>query len=160
MSANIFNLLGVIAISLAIGCGIFIEFCCLQDPCVLCFLQRAAMLMIAMGLYWNLLYGIRIRHYAYSLLAALLGLSCSLRHMGLNVCKPVEGTPFLFFSYRIYTWSFLVFFSSLVSLSFLLFFYKVTSPSSRGVQNIMGGLLLTMLTLCLFSILYHKGIAF
>ncbi len=160
MSMNIFSLLGIVAISMAIGCGIFIEFWCLQDPCFLCFLQRGAMLMVALGLYWNLLYGIRIRHYAYSLLAALLGLSCSLRHMALNVCYPVEVSTFFFCSYRIYTWSFLVFFSSLISVSFLLFFYKVTSPSSLRVQNIVGGLLVTVLTLCLFSILYHKGIAF
>ena len=99
MNANIFNLLGVVILSGAIGCGIFIEICCLQEPCFLCFLQRAAMLMIAVGLYWNLMYGITIRHYAFSLLAALLGLSFSLRHMALNVCNSVIDTTFLFLSF-------------------------------------------------------------
>ncbi|MES2199390.1 MAG: disulfide bond formation protein B [Chlamydiota bacterium] len=160
MNMNIFSLLGIIGISIAIGCGIYIELCCLQEPCFLCFLQRASMLMVALGLYWNLMYGIRVRHYAFSLLAALVGLSCSLRHMGLNVCKAVKVTTFFFFSYRMYTWSFLVFFSALISLSFLLFFYKPKPPASSKIQNITGGLLLVMGILCLASILYHKGVAF
>lgn len=160
MNRNIFSVLAIIMLSLAIGCGICIEICCLQEPCVLCFLQRSAMLLIAVGLYWNLVYGVNIKHYGFSLLSALLGLACSLRHMALNVCKPVEATTFLFFSYRIYTWSFIIFFSSLICLSFLIFFYKTTSPSSIKTQNRMGLVLMIISTLCLVSVLYHKGYAF
>lgn len=160
MNTNIFNLIGLLLLLGSVGCGLFIEFWFLEEPCFLCFLQRASMLMIAVGLYWNLIYGVTIRHYAFSLLAALLGLSCSLRHMALNVCKPLSDTTFFFFSYRIYTWSFLVFFLSLISLSVLLFFYKITPPVSVRMQNIMRALFLAEVTLCLVSILYHKGLAF
>ncbi|MBS0628409.1 MAG: disulfide bond formation protein B [Verrucomicrobia bacterium] len=160
MNRNVFHLLGIFFLCLAVGCGLFIEFFYLQKPCSLCFLQRASMLMVALGLYWNLVYGTYARYYAFSFLSALLGLSCSLRHMGLNVCKPIGVDTFFFCSYRIYTWSFLVFFASLVCLSCLLFFYKQTAPISRKWQHIVGGVLGVLLVFCITSILYHRGFSF
>lgn len=160
MNRNIFHLLGVFALCIAVGCGLFIEFFYSQKPCSLCFLQRASMFLVALGLYWNLVYGTQVRYYAFSLLSALLGLSCSLRHMGLNVCKPVGIDTFFFCSYRIYTWSFLVFFLSLFCLAVLLFCYKQTVSISRKWQYIVGGLLGALLISCIISILHHRGFAF
>lgn len=159
MNQNTFNALGVLCLSIAIGMGLFIEFFCGQPPCFLCFLQRASMFMIALGLYWNLRYGIQVKHYAFSFLSSILGLSAALKHMSLNICKPLQETTFFFCFYRVYTWSFLVFFASLLSLSFLLLFYRPIPVPSQGLQKTVGGIIAGLLIVCTFSILYRKGFA-
>ncbi len=160
MNNNTFNAIGILILSLCVGCGLFIETVLLKPPCILCFLQRSCMILIALGLYWNIAYGNRVKHYGFSLLAALLGLACSLRHMALNVCKPVGESSIYFCSYRVYTWSFSIFFASLLSLSLLLFFYKECPPLSRKVSLTFKGLLGLVLLFCIISVLYRRGFGF
>lgn len=109
-----------------------IEFFCLQVPCLFCFMQRLAILGVAFGLYLNLFYGCRVRHYAASLLWALLGLGIASRHIALNVCENLKSLPFYFFSYRLYTWSFLAFFSSILGISLTLFFHQEEEGRRAG----------------------------
>ncbi|MDN3506083.1 MAG: disulfide bond formation protein B [Simkaniaceae bacterium] len=93
-------------------------------PCPLCFLQRVGMVGVATGLMMNLSLGVRVPHYALSLLSTILGGSVSVRQILLHICPgfPVFGTPVL--GYGMYTWAFLVFCSSLLALVVLLFLYR------------------------------------
>lgn len=161
MKQYIANALGVLGLCIAVGMGLYIEMGCSQVPCILCFLQRASMLLIALGLCQNLLCGIQVRYYGFCFLAALLGLMCSLRHMGLNICKPVGEKTFFFCSYRLYTWSFCVFIFSLLCLTFLLFAYSkpVVAPSS-WLKRVSLGLVVVTTIVCAISSWCHRGISF
>ena len=161
------NFIGVIGLCCAVGLGFFIEFFYQEKPCALCFLQRGIMLGAAFGLYLNLAKGIRIRHYAFSLLWILLGFLCSLRHMGLNVCKKLDVVPFLFLSHRIYTWALIVFLISFCGILALLFLYKPLEDDgkkdkhpSKGLKIVSGVVLLATLSFAAFSILLRRGFTF
>ena len=60
------GLLGVLAGSLHLQLGVG------EQPCPLCLVQRSGMIGLAVGPVMNLLWGIRARHYALSILAALI----------------------------------------------------------------------------------------
>lgn len=158
------NFIGVLGLCLSVCFGFFVEFFYQEKPCPLCFLQRGMMMGAALGLYLNLAKGIRIKHYALSLLWVLLGFSCSLRHMALNVCKKLDVPPFLFLSYRIYTWSFIVFFLAFSGIICLLFLYKPLEKKEKGSGGILklvaAGVLLATLSFAVFSILLRRGFAF
>lgn len=161
MKQIIFSAIGILGLCIAVGFGFYIEMFCLQVPCILCLLQRAAMLLIAIGLYWNILYGVVVSHYAFCFLATLFGLLCSLRHMALNVCKPIQETTFFFCTYRLYTWSFLTFIISFFSLILLLFAYRSTKERAPyWMKVVFGGLLGTVISICAISSLYHRGFSF
>jgi disulfide bond formation protein DsbB len=157
----VLNVIGVIGMCAAVCFGMYIEIFLKQTPCILCFLQRSSMLMVALGLYWNIAYGVHARHYAFSLLGTILGLACVLRHMALNVCKPVGPDTFFFGCCRIYSWSFIVFYLALVGISILLFFYKPgVRASSRTGKRILGWGLLLILAASLVSSFCHRGFGF
>jgi disulfide bond formation protein DsbB len=124
------NFLGLCTLLFILGISLFIEFFYGEVPCLFCFFQRLALLGSAFGLYLNLQRGIRVQHYAISLLWSLLGLVIALRHTALNVCYTPKKPPFLFFSYRLYTWSLCTFVCSILALSALLFFYKVSEQKT------------------------------
>jgi disulfide bond formation protein DsbB len=115
---------GMLSILLALGCSLFVEYFMDQVPCSLCLLQRAAMLGIAIGLYFIFRYGLKLYYYGGCLLWSLFGLSCALRQLAINACKDPSTYPFFFMSYRMYTWSFLGFFASIFGISLLIMFYK------------------------------------
>jgi disulfide bond formation protein DsbB len=96
----------------------------LQLPCAYCILQRSAMIGTATGLAMNLRFGIAMRHYALSLFCALAGGAIALRQIGLHACPqfPIFGNPVLGLS--LYTWSFLIFASSILAIASFLFLHK------------------------------------
>jgi disulfide bond formation protein DsbB len=146
------NFLAICLFSLAIAISLWIEFCCDRLPCVLCFLQRAGMVGSALSFYWNLRFGVHLWHYASAMLWSLFGLSVALRHILLNVCDAPLDDAFYFFSLRVYTWSFLVFFSSLLGTALLLFLYKPSTESaSKLLKKLAGYLLLFMAVSCALS---------
>jgi disulfide bond formation protein DsbB len=161
MNQIFFNFLGLFGLCISAGIGLWIEFVFGQIPCVLCYLQRAAMLMIATGLYWNISSGVSARNYACSFIGCLFGWTAVLRHMALNACRPPPPGAFFFWSYRIYSWSFLVFFCSFLSLSLLLFFYKPEKAcSSVFWKRVSGGTLLLVLIGTTISALIRRGCRF
>ena len=87
-------------------------------------LQKGSLLGAAAALFLNIRYGFTSKHYALSLLFALLGLLLSLFHASYHICPETisYGDPFLHFS--IYTWWSISFFGVLTSLSLLLCFHK------------------------------------
>lgn len=154
MRANLqyfFNAFGVFAVIVVLFCSFFIEFFGGERPCILCFLQRAAMLGTAVAFWFNFITGIQIRNYAMALAWILFGLFVGLRHAAYNVCYEVAD-PLVFLSYRLYTWSIFVFFSCLIGLVVLLFLYKpVSKKPSRFLTLFSGALLIISLGICFGS---------
>lgn len=156
------NLVLVVILCLSLSIGFFIEFLDDQIPCALCFLQRIAMMGIAFSLYLNLLFGVSSRHYGFSLVWALFGMACSLRHIALNVCKPIVEGTYLFGPYRLYTWSFLVFFLAIFGIAVLLCLNKkVSSIPIKQKKDVLiytaASLLIVMLSIGFFSVLQKQG---
>lgn len=158
------NLLAVCLLSFSMSMGFFVEFYQGQVPCTLCFLQRLCMMGTAFSLYLNLLWGVSKRFYGFALIWALLGLSVSLRHIALNVCKPVPSDAFFFGAYRLYTWSFLVFFFSIFGIAALLCINTKEQPSlpfkKKGMIYFSTGLLLLMLSIGFYSVISKQGWVF
>jgi hypothetical protein len=158
------NVLAICLLSFSLCMGFFMEFFAGQLPCTLCFLQRICMMGVAFSLYLNLLFGICKRYYGFGLVWALLGLCVSLRHVALNVCKPVPSDAFFFGPYRLYTWSFLVFFSSLLGISALLCLntkeFPSALPKKKGAIYFSTGLLFLMLGIGFYSVVSKQGWVF
>ena len=159
------NLVAIAFFCVAMVLGFFIEFFENQIPCVLCFLQRIIMMGIAFSLYLNLLNGIRPRYYGFALIWSLLGITCALRHIAINVCKEVPIGAYSFGPYRLYTWSFLIFFFSILGIAVLLCVDKKThvfpiKPKKDFLVYTAATLLLTMLTIGLFSVIQKHGWGF
>lgn len=149
------NVIGILGLGIAVGIGLWIEFWHGQKPCPLCYLQRVAMMGIALSLYWNLAFSFKIHHYASALFWNLFGMLVALRHLAINVCKEPKATSFFFFSLRIYTWSFMVFSLSLLGICSLLFLYKSSEErASSCVRLVVGGALLIILSVCAYSALH------
>lgn len=104
----------------AFGVQIFLG----EEPCPLCYLQRAGMIGVAFALALNLKFGIRPQHYGLALLFTLVGGAVALRQISLHVCPqfPTFGSPVLGMS--LYTWSFLVFVCSVFAIALMLLLYR------------------------------------
>jgi disulfide bond formation protein DsbB len=106
-----------------------------QTPCPLCFLQRIAMIGVAIGQCFNFRFGIKMSHHAISIFHCLLGGAVALRQITLHICPgfPTFGTKVL--GLQIYTWSFIVFVCSLIVLAILLMLYRFhqKKPKSKGL---------------------------
>lgn len=104
----------------AILLGAFgVQFIKKEEPCILCMLQRLAMIGVASGALMNAKFGSRKAHYGISLLFTVMGSIIALRQISLHICPgfPIFGTPILGLS--LYTWSFLIFLSSITYLALI-----------------------------------------
>lgn len=88
------------------------------------FLQKNCMLASCAALFLNIRYGYTSRHYALSMLFALIGLLFSFSHASYHICPKTipYGDPFLRLS--LYSWWSISFFGALAFLSVLLCFHK------------------------------------
>jgi disulfide bond formation protein DsbB len=158
------NVAAVCILCFSMSMGFFMEFYEGQIPCTLCFLQRICMMGTAFSLNLNVLFGVCRRYYGFALIWALLGISVALRHIALNVCKPVPSDAFFFGPYRLYTWSFLVFFLSILGIAALLCFNTKESTSARskrkGQTYFSTTLLLIMLGVGFYSVVSKQGWVF
>jgi len=155
-SINFLIILGLLGV---LFMGFWVEFFLKQEPCSLCFLQRNCMMVIACSLYFNLFFGLATPHYALALLGSLVGMTTSLRHIALHVCKSASDPGFVFGPYHLYTWAFLTFFLVLVGISFLLFFHekKREGQAPKFFISIAKWLLYGVVILGALSMLLKKG---
>ena len=95
-----------------------------ENPCPLCLLQRMGMLGVILGLSLNTFFGFSKRHFAFVILAALMGGGFSTRQVLLHISpEPGEtlgyGTPFL--GIHLYSWGVLIFLASIIGSAVFLF---------------------------------------
>lgn len=119
----------VIVISAVLLGALIIQLFKHEEPCPLCLLQRLGMLGIAAGALMNVKFGPQKAHYGLSLLGAFSGGFVALRQIALHVCPgfPTFGIPF--WGLSLYTWSFIVYVSSIVYIAFLLLIFNKTDKS-------------------------------
>lgn len=117
------NAFQVLIISAVLFGALSIQFFEQEEPCPLCLLQRIGMLGVASGALMNCRFGPHKSHYGLSLLSAFFGGFVALRQIALHICPgfPTFGRPF--WGLSLYTWSFIVFCSSVayIGLELLIF---------------------------------------
>jgi len=130
------NALFVVVISAVLLSSLGFQLFKFEEPCPLCLIQRCGMIALATGALLNIKFGIRKSHYALSLLSAFMGGFVALRQIALHVCPgfPRFGIPFLGLS--LYTWSFILFTSSVVYISLLLLIFDRREKASADRQRL------------------------
>jgi disulfide bond formation protein DsbB len=128
--AALFALLGVLAgsLDLQFGAG--------ELPCPLCLVQRSAMIGLAVGPAMNLLWGMKARHYALSILAALVGGAGSARQILLHIATPGDpGFGPAVLGFHLYTWAFITFVIAVAGCAVLLMWNR---PFDLGDTGVLG----------------------
>ena len=126
----LFALLGVLAGSLHLQFGVG------EQPCPLCLIQRSAMIGLAIGPLMNLLWGIRARHYALSILAACVGAAGSTRQILLHISDPADpGYGPAVMGYHLYTWAFITFVVAIVGCAVLLMWQAPLDAHDDGIRD-------------------------
>lgn len=124
------GLIGVLAGSLHLQIGIG------EQPCPLCLVQRSAMIGLAVGPAMNLLWGMRPRHYALSILAAVAGGAGSTRQILLHIADPGDpGYGPAFLGWHLYTWAFVTFLVGVVGMAFLLMWNRPFELTNEGIDR-------------------------
>ena len=117
------NILAILTIIGVLTSAFGVQFLLHEEPCPLCLLQRLGMLGVVCSLLLNVRFSIHASHYGLALLSSLVGGTVALRQITLHVCPgTVEfGVPVLGLS--LYTWSFLVFASTVLGVALLLLIF-------------------------------------
>lgn len=132
-------------------------------PCPLCYLQRLGMIGVATGAMMNLVFGIRMRHYAFCLASALVGGMISLRQISLHVIPGTPGYGEKVMGLSLYTWAFIVFCCSIISIVILLIDYHRTKrePSPLNTfEQLCVAYLMAVSALNVGSVWFHCGMTF
>jgi disulfide bond formation protein DsbB len=125
----LFALIGVLAGSLHLQFGVG------EQPCPLCLIQRSAMIGLAIGPTMNLLWGIRARHYALSILAACVGAAASTRQILLHIYSPGDpGYGPAFAGLHLYTWALVTFVVAIVGCAVLLLWQAPLMAGDDGMR--------------------------
>lgn len=125
---SLFALVGVLAGSL------HLQFGSGELPCPLCLVQRSGMIGLAVGPALNLLWGMKARHYALSILAALVGGAGSARQILMHIADPADvGYGPAVFGLHLYTWAFVTFLVAVAGCALLLMWNRPFELGDRGV---------------------------
>jgi disulfide bond formation protein DsbB len=126
--AALFGLILVLAgsLHLQIGAG--------EQPCPLCIVQRSGMIGLGVGPIMNLLWGMSPRHYALSILAAVVGGAGSTRQILLHIADPNDpGYGPAVFGWHLYTWALVTFLVGIVGCALLIMWQAPFKAGDQGV---------------------------
>ncbi|MFM9032999.1 MAG: disulfide bond formation protein B [Mycobacterium sp.] len=133
--ARVLNTAGILAIAAVLGSSLYYQFVVGDQPCKLCQLQRVCMIGVALGAVLNLTLGMRVRHYAVSVMFAVSGALAAFRHILINAC-PYPGEPPGFgpavLGLHTYTWAFVVFGTAIFACAAVLMWDAGTSDTDSG----------------------------
>src|SRR5215213_6131641 len=88
-----------------------------DSPCILCWAQRAAMVLVAVNGLFILRYGPRPRYVGLAVLLATWGVYMGIRHSALHLARDIgQGFSLSILGAHTYTWSFFIFWATLVLL--------------------------------------------
>ena len=131
--AALFGLIMVLAGSLHLQFGIG------EQPCPLCIVQRSGMVGLAVGPVMNLLWGMSPRHYAISILAAVVGAAGSVRQILLHIADPNDpGYGPTVLGLHLYTWALVTFIIAIVGCALLIMWQAPFSAGDKGVLRAPG----------------------
>lgn len=130
---NIVALLGLIGV---LAGSLHLQFGVGEQPCPLCIVQRSGMVGLAVGPIMNLLWGMSPRHYALSILAAVVGAAGSTRQILLHIADPADpGYGPAVFGWHLYTWALVTFIVAVVGCALLIMWQAPFQAGDRGVLH-------------------------
>lgn len=129
---NIVALLGLLAV---LAGSLHLQFGVGEQPCPLCLVQRSGMIGLAVGPVMNLLWGMKPRHYAISILAAFAGGAGSVRQILLHIQPGDPGYGPAFMGLHLYTWALVTFAIGAVGCAILLMW---DTPFHAGDTGVLG----------------------
>ena len=137
-AARIANIVGILGIAVVLATSLYYQFGEGDQPCKLCQLQRVCMIGVALGAAMNLTLGMRVRHYAISILFAVSGALAAGRHILINAC-PVPGEPSGFgpalLGLHTYTWAFTVFGTAIFASALMLMWPAGLTEGDAGAEK-------------------------
>jgi disulfide bond formation protein DsbB len=115
------------ALGLLVICGILLaafidQWVNFDLPCPLCLLQRVGLVAVGFGLCLNVLHGPRPHHYGMMIVAAVLGVSVSIRQILLHIVPGTGSYGDAFLGLHFYTWAGLAFFCIILGSGIMLLF--------------------------------------
>ncbi len=148
-AAQLLNELLLVMLSLFLVGAFAFEFWYKNSPCALCYMQRLGITCIALGLLFNLFFGIRTSHYAVSLLAILFSSSISVRQILIHLCPSSSPYAFQIFGLQLYTWAFILTCICLFGITCLLLLHEEEEEKVHRIRPLgyIGTLLLLLITL-------------
>jgi disulfide bond formation protein DsbB len=114
------NALGLLAVCLVLILAYLYQFMLYELPCPLCLLQRVGFVAVGFGLGLNLLYGARPRNYALVLIAAIFGISVSIRQILLHIVPGTGHYGSAVLGLHYYTWAGICFFLIILGTAIML----------------------------------------
>lgn len=130
------NIAALLALVGVLAGSLYLQFGVGEQPCPLCLVQRSAMIGLAVGPAMNLLWGMKARHYAISILAAVAGACGSTRQILLHIYDPADpGYGPAIMGYHLYTWALITFVIGIVGCAVLLLW---EAPLRAGDEGVLG----------------------
>ena len=130
---NIVALLGVLVV---LSGSLLLQFGDGEQPCPLCLVQRSGMIGLAIGPAMNLLWGLRPRHYAISILAALVGGAGSTRQILLHIATPGDqGFGPAVLGFHLYTWADITFVAAIGLIAVIMLFDRPLMGEDKGLMR-------------------------
>lgn len=124
------SLFGIVGVCSVLAGALYVQFFQLEDPCPLCLLQRACFVNMGLAFLMNVIFEIRISHWALAMLSALAGRAVSLRQIALHVNDVIGfGSPIL--GLHLYTWAFLFFTLGLFGCAFVMLIHPEDVPELK-----------------------------
>ena len=134
--SRIINVLALLALIGVLAGSLHLQFGVGEQPCPLCLVQRSAMIGLAVGPLMNLLWGIRARHYALSILAAVVGAAGSTRQILLHIYTPGDpGYGPSIAGFHLYTWALVTFVVAIVGCAVLLMWQAPLDAHDNGIRG-------------------------
>ena len=130
---NVVALLGVLVV---LSGSLLLQFGAGEQPCPLCLVQRSGMIGLAVGPAMNLLWGLRPRYYAISILAALVGGAGSVRQILLHIATPGDqGFGPAVLGFHLYTWADIVFVAAIGLIAVIMLFDRPLMAHDKGLMR-------------------------
>jgi len=153
--ARILNLIALVALLGVLSGSLHLQFGIGEQPCPLCLVQRSGMIGLAVGPLLNLLTGIRVRNYAFSILAAAVGGAGSIRQILLHISSPEDpGYGPQYLGFHLYTWAEITFAIAIVCIAILLLWPGQFAANDNGVLRTPGVMRVLTVTIAAWYFLY------
>lgn len=138
--SRLINIAALFGLILVLAGSLHLQFGVGEQPCPLCIVQRSGMIGLAVGPIMNLLWGMSPRHYAISILAAVVGGAGSTRQILLHIADPNDpGYGPEVFGWHLYTWAFVTFLIGAVGCAVLIMWQAPFRAGDQGVLKDPGG---------------------
>lgn len=107
--SSLMNILGLAGICGVLAMALIWQVVFDEPPCPLCLLQRAAFVMVGIGLLLNMRFGPSPMHYGLILFSSLAGAFVAGRQTLLHIAPLDQGYGSPFLGLHFYTWAFVLF---------------------------------------------------